>query len=65
MSGFVQLIGAESVERAGHNMQHAAEAVRQAASQIDDSLLRHQRFLDDWLARLEDALTRSAETKNP
>jgi hypothetical protein len=51
---YVQLIGAETVQSAGVNMRNAADQMSRAASQIEDSLQRHQRFLDDWLQRLSD-----------
>ena len=53
---FVQLIGAEDVSRASHNMQSAASQMQAAASSIDDSLQRHKVFLDDWLCRLEEII---------
>lgn len=56
----IVLMGAEDVSRAGHNMSNAAEEMKRAAAQIEDSLFRHQRFLDDWLIRLEQIMTKEA-----
>ena len=47
------LVGAEDVRSAGSSMRTAASDIQRAAYSIDDSLSRHQRFLDDWLMRLE------------
>lgn len=57
---YVTLMGAEQVQTAGHAMSRAAEQMSRAAGSIDDSLLRHQRFLDDWLQRLEQIMTHPA-----
>lgn len=56
MADYVQLIGAEEVSSAGHRMREAASTMSSAASSIDGSLDRHQRFLDDWLLRFEAVL---------
>ena len=52
---YVQLLGTEDVRTAAGMMVNAAEGMKRAADQIDESLSRHQRFLDDWLARYEEA----------
>lgn len=52
----VNLIGAEAVERAGHNMRSAANEIQQAANQIQMALYDHQRFLAEWIERFEQAL---------
>ena len=57
MPDYMTLMGAEDVSRAGHRMVAAAEQMSRAAGTIDDSLFRHQRFLEDWLQRLEAVLT--------
>ena len=59
MTDYVTLMGAEKVESAGYTMRSAAEQMQRAASSIDESLARHQRFLDDWLTRLEAALEKA------
>jgi hypothetical protein len=53
MSNHITLIGAETVQSAGFAMSRAAEQMQRAANTIEESLQRHERFLDDWLLRLE------------
>ncbi len=53
MSNYVTLIGAEDVVRAGSAMRDAAQQMQSASNSIDNSLAMHQRFLDDWIGRLE------------
>lgn len=50
------LVGSEDVRVGGFAMRQAAHEMQAAASQIEDSLLRHRQFLDDWLLRFEAAL---------
>ena len=59
MTDYVTLMGVEKVESAGYTMRSAADQMQRAASSIDESLARHQRFLDDWLTRLEAALEKA------
>lgn len=47
------LMGSEDVSRAASTMSSAASTMQSAASSISHSLEMHQRFLDDWLQRLE------------
>lgn len=54
----VLLIGHEDVARAGHNIAGAADTMNRAAGNLDEVLMRHQRFMDDWLQRFEAALER-------
>lgn len=56
MTEYVTLMGAEQVQSAGNRMAAAADEMRRAASYIDDTMVRHQRFLDDWLSRFEEAM---------
>jgi len=56
------LIGAEDVSRAANNMVCAAEAMARATNNMDSALLQHQRFMDEWLTRLESVL---AEARQP
>ena len=56
MSEYMHLVGAESVQSAGNNMLRAAERMNNVAMSIDGSIERHQRFMDDWLQRLETVL---------
>ena len=58
MSEYVHLIGSELVERAGNNMMDAADGMREAASEITESLRFHRTFLDEWLTRFEQAIAR-------
>ena len=56
MTEYVTLIGAEEVGKAASRMSSAAEEYKRAVMQQSDDFMRHQRFLDDWLARLEQVL---------
>lgn len=56
MAEYVTLLGSEQVARAGSSMQSAAEQMSRAASEISEALQRHERFMDDWLARFEAAM---------
>lgn len=56
MAEYVHLVGAEDVRSAGSTMSSAASEMSQAASSIAHSLECHQRFLDDWLSRLDGVL---------
>jgi len=56
MSEYMHLVGAEQVQSAGNNMLRAADRMNNVAMSIDGSLERHQRFMDDWLQRLEQVL---------
>lgn len=57
MSGHIVLLGAEDVSQAARNMRGAADDMLRAANQISESLLAHQRFMDDWLVRLDGVLS--------
>ena len=57
MNDYMHLIGADEVKSAGSSMCSAANDLRRAADVFDESLHRHQLFLDDWLQRLEGILT--------
>ena len=72
MSGTVQLIGAEEVQRAGSAMSSAADRIAQAASSLDHTLAHrlemHERWMDDWLSRFEACVERleaAARTERP
>ena len=56
MGQYVTLVGAEEVSRAASRMASAAEEMNRAASYLESVLERHQRFLDDWLTRLDGML---------
>lgn len=51
---YVTLLGAEQVQSAASTMARAAEDMNRAASTISAAFEQHQRFMDDWLQRLED-----------
>jgi hypothetical protein len=61
---YVQLIGAETVQSAAVTMRGASQEMIRAANHIEDSLSRHQRFLDDWLLRLADMLSALKDPDN-
>ena len=44
---YVNLVGAEQVVAAGHNIAHAAETMSQAASSFGYALEQHQRALEE------------------
>ena len=58
MSEFMQLLGAESVLHAAQRMAEAAREMSGAAGRIEYALQQHQRFLDEWLSRLEEIVGR-------
>lgn len=58
------LVGAEEVGSASGRMRDAADTMRRAASEIDGALERHQRFLDDWLVRLEQTIERALSARS-
>jgi len=57
MAEYMTLLGSEQVQSAGNRMASAADQMSRAASSISDSLSQNQRFLDDWLQRLESVLS--------
>jgi hypothetical protein len=56
LSQYVTLIGAEDVRAAAGRMETAASQMQSAASSIEFALDAHQRFLNDWLDRLDGVL---------
>ena len=54
---YITLMGAEDVQRAGSKMISAADQMRNASNDLSETLIAHQRFLDDWLCRFEEILT--------
>jgi hypothetical protein len=52
----IYLHGSEEVATAARRMNDAASTMSSAASYIATTLEQHQRFMDDWLSRLEAAL---------
>lgn len=57
MADYVTLVGAEEVSRAASRMASAAQEMRDAAGNFQDILHQHQRFMDDWLTRLDGTLS--------
>lgn len=56
MSQYITLLGAEEVSSAASRMTSAAQQMNSAAASIAWSLEQHQRFMDDWLVRMQDTL---------
>jgi len=55
-SEYMTLIGTEQVQSAAVTMRSAAEQMSRAASAMEDSFFKHQRFMDDWLERFASVL---------
>ncbi len=60
MSDYIHLIGAEDVRSGGHATERGGDAMRNAASTMEDALRGHTRaleehqvFLRDWLVEYE------------
>lgn len=60
----IYLQGSEDVRAAGFVMREAAQEMKNAASSIEFSLQQHQRFMDDWLQRLEQVFTEHGGTQS-
>ena len=52
----IYLQGSDDVRSAASIMSSAASEMQRAAANISGALEQHQRFMDDWLYRLEAAL---------
>lgn len=50
------LVGSEQVQAAGYQMKEAASSMHGAANNMEHVLLQHQRFMDDWLMRLQNIM---------
>lgn len=55
----IYLIGSEQVQNAANTMRSATEGMQSAASSMSYALEQHQRFLDNWLSRLESVMSNS------
>jgi Sec-independent protein translocase protein TatA len=53
---YVTLLGAEDVRSAARQMSSAANEMKQASANMDESFRRHQMFLDDWLRQFVNAI---------
>lgn len=49
MPEYVTLLGAESVQQAGHHISQAAQEFNRSVGYLSEVLAQHQRFMDDWL----------------
>ena len=58
MTEFIHLMGAEQVQSAASSIRSSAEKMQSAAASMDDSLFRHRQFMDDWISRLEIAISK-------
>ncbi len=58
MSEYITLLGAENVQRAGHEMASAAAEMSRAAASFEESLYRQRIWLDEWLDRLALVMTK-------
>lgn len=56
MADYITLMGAEQVQSAANTMRSAADTMSSAAGNMAYALEQHQRFLDDWLVRLDGVL---------
>lgn len=52
----IYLVGSDDARSGGNTMREAAQQMNNAASSIQFAFENHQRFLDDWLQRLEHIL---------
>lgn len=57
MADYITLLGAEQVQSAANTMRSAADSIGSAAGSISYTFEQHQRFLDDWLSRLDATLS--------
>lgn len=55
MSDYITLLGAEQVQSAANTMRSAAEQMGSAAASISWALERHERAMEDFIARFERA----------
>lgn len=65
MSEYMHLIGAEQVQSAANVMRAAADEMSRAATSIEYTMQQHQRFMEDWLQRLEAAAERISTRQEP
>ena len=62
---FVTLMGANAVKSAGNKIATSAHEMIITASYINESLLQHRIFMDDWLCRFEEILKNRKPSINP
>lgn len=63
MADYITLIGAETVQRAARTMSGAADNIQRAASHMESAMESHQRFMNDWLDRLQQVLEQDREAR--
>lgn len=63
MSEYVTLIGAEDVRAAGHQIEQAADTMRNAAGELEVALQRESQRRDEFLDRLEQILRDDREQR--
>lgn len=56
MQDHITLIGAEQVQNAARHITAAAETMSQAAHSMQETLTFHQRYMDEWMQRFENAM---------
>jgi hypothetical protein len=56
MADYITLLGAEEVSRAASNMSSAAADMQRAASTMQSAFDQQERFMNDWLSRLDGIL---------
>lgn len=61
MTDYVYLQGSEDVANAGRNISGAAEEMRRAANQFDESSMRLVRSLDELVTRFERVVEQAVE----
>lgn len=61
----ITLLGAENVSTAGWNMLEAGRQMSNVSTNLQCVLEAHQRFMDDWLLRFEQALEADREARKP
>lgn len=59
MAEYVTLLGAEQVQNAASTMRHAAEDMQRAASSYYETVMQQQRFMNDWLDRFEQIVSKA------
>lgn len=62
MGDYVTLVGAEDVLAGSNRMAEAAREMQSAAYSIEGALARHERFMDEWLGRLVEALENAGKS---
>ena len=64
-SDYVTLLGAEQVQNAGHHIWGAAEQIRSASGNIDNSVFQLRQILDEFAGRMEAVAERIEKAMEP